>query len=315
MSQPMPEDALGRGTPVQAVGQGVPVVILNPAGNRGRTAHLRRALEKALRGGRGELVLTQAPRDGERIGREAAASGRNVVAVGGDGTVAEVANGILASGVPVAFGVVPAGSGNDYAYETLKVPRDPLRALEVALSATPVAMDVGQVNGRYFLNSLGVGLDANIAAAAEHLKRYPFMRGQTLYWASSLRELLFHYDQCPHIAVSYDDVAGERRDYAVAAVSIGPTYGGGFRINPDANPCDGYFDLCTLWKPPLLRALRLLPKVEKGQHLDQPEASHHRVKRVTMESDQLVNAHLDGEVIQARHFAAHILPGALLARC
>jgi diacylglycerol kinase (ATP) len=291
-----------------------PVVILNPKSNSGRAERLRAPLAKALAGGRGELTLTQAPRDAERLARDAATSGRDVVVVGGDGTITEAANGVLGVGAAVRLGIVPAGSGNDYAYETLKLPHNPLRALEIALNGEARAMDVGQVNGRYFLNALGVGLDANIAAAAEKLKRYPFMRGQTLYWAASLRELLFHYNLCPQLTVRYDDQPEERRVYALAAVSIGPTYGGGFRINPDADPHDGYFDLCTIWKPSLPRALRLLPMVEKGKHLREKEVARARVRHIVMEADRLIHAHLDGEVMLERRFEARILPGALLVR-
>ncbi len=291
-----------------------PVVILNPTSDRGRAGHLRHALEQALANGRGDLVVTTAPREAERLATEAGLAGRDVVAVGGDGTITEVANGVLASGRRVTLGVVPAGSGNDYAYETLRLPRDPLRALDIALTGQPLAMDVGIVNGRYFLNSLGVGIDANIAAAAEELKRLPFMRGQTLYWAASLRELLFHYDQCPELIVTRDGQIDESRLFALAAVSIGPTYGGGFRINPDADPRDGWFDLCTIWKPSLPRALRLLPMVEKGRHLTQPEVKRTRVRAVTLEAKQPIFAHLDGEVTKASHFEARILPGALLVR-
>lgn len=291
-----------------------PLVILNPQSNVGRAARLRKPLEKALAAGKGDLVLTQAPRDAERLAQEAAASGRDVVVAGGDGTINEAANGVLSSGRRVSLGIIPAGSGNDYACETLKLPRDPLRALEIALRGEPRAMDVGRVNGRYFLNAFGVGLDANIAAAAEKLKRYPFMRGQTLYWTASLRELIFHYKLCPRLTVQYDEQPSEQREYAVAAVSIGPTYGGGFRINPDADPRDGLFDLCTIWKPSLPRALRLLPMVEKGKHLREKEVARARVRHVVMESDHLIHAHLDGEVILERRFEARILPGALLVR-
>jgi diacylglycerol kinase (ATP) len=289
-----------------------PVVIFNPASKRGR--RLRGWLTRALKGGRGELVLTDAPRAGERIAEQAARAGRAVVAVGGDGTIAEVVNGILASGRRVPLGIVPAGNGNDYAYHTLDLPRDLKKALEVALTGTPVAMDAGEVNGRYFANSLGVGIDANIAAAAISLKKVPLLRGQALYWASSLRELIFHYDRCPSLTVAHDAESRDRLHYAMAAVSIGPTVGGGFRVNPGADARDGRFDLCLIVKPSQLRALRLLPKVEKGQHLGEPEVKQLRVQTVTMEADQPIYAHLDGEVITAPRFEARILPGALLVR-
>lgn len=293
---------------------GSPLVILNPRSNSGRAARLRKRLENALVGGKGDLALTGAPRDAERMARDAANSGRDIVVVGGDGTITEAANGILGAGTGVSLGVVPAGSGNDYAYETLRVPRDLRKALDVALNGQPSSMDVGVVNGRHFLNSLGVGLDANIAAAAEKLKRYPFLRGQTLYWTASLRELLFHYDQCPELTVQVDDEPAERRIFALAAVSIGPTYGGGFRINPDADPRDCLFDLCTIWKPSLPRALRLLPKVEKGKHLAEREVTRTRVRQVLLEADRPIHAHLDGEVMLERRFEVTILPGALRVR-
>lgn len=291
-----------------------PVVILNPVGNRGRAGRLRRPLERALANGRGELVITRTPQEAETAVAAAATAGRGVIAVGGDGTVAVVGNALMAAGAPVPLGVVPAGNGNDYAYETLHLPRDPLQAIEIALTGEPLAMDVGRVNGRYFFNSLGVGIDANIAAAAEALKRIPFLRGQALYWASSLRELIFHYDRCPELRVTLDGQPDEARLYALVAVSIGPTYGGGFQINPGADPRDGFFDVTVIWKPSQLRALRLLPMVEKGTHITQPEVKRARVRTVALASAKPIYAHLDGEVITAASFDATILPGALLVR-
>lgn len=314
MSEPAPRMSASGEVAEQRV-TAAPIVILNPVGANGRARRLRPLIERALHGGRGHLCLTAAPRDAVQIAREAAESGRDIIVVGGDGTIIEVAEGILTSGRRVSLGIVPAGTGNDYAFETLRLPHDPLAALERALTGTPVPMDVGAVNGRYFVNSLGVGIDANIAHTAEHIKRVPFLRGQTLYWTATLNELLLHYDRCPQLTVSYDgQPAGDTRHYALAAISIGPTYGGGFRINPLADPSDGYFDLCTMWKPPLGRALRLLPKVEKGLHLTEPEVTHTRVQHIILESDTPIYAQLDGEVITGKRFEARILPGALLVR-
>ena len=313
MSELMPASQI-QALPEDTMSGGMPVVILNPAGGRGIARKLRGPIERALAGGRGELRITAAPGDAARLAAEAARARRDVIVVGGDGTLNEAADGILSSGQPTRLGIVPAGTGNDYAYETLKLPHEPLQALEVALTGRTVAMDVGEVNGRHFLNSLGVGIDANIAAAAERLKRLPFMNGKTLYWTASLSELLFHYNGCPQLTVTYDDRVVPSQLFALAAISIGPTYGGGFRINPDADPTDGLFDLCTIWKPPLLRALRLLPMVEKGQHLNEPEVTRARVRRVILEAQQPIHAHLDGEVITAQRFEARILPAAIQVR-
>jgi diacylglycerol kinase (ATP) len=294
----------------------VPVVVMNPASNSGRTARLRPVIEQKLVGGRGELVLTERPRHGEEIGREAAKSGRPVIVVGGDGSLAEVANGMLSVQQPAAvpLGLVGAGNGNDYAWQTLKLPRDPAAALEVALSGEVVTMDAGQVNGRFFINSLSIGLDANIAAAAESLKRYPFLKGQMLYQTASIREILFHYDQCPWLRAFSDDEQVDGRLFALSAVSVGPTYGGGFRINPLADPRDGFFDLCMIAKPSKLRALQLVGIIKKGQHVGLPEVSMRRVRAVVLESREPAYAQLDGEVIQATRFEVNMLPGALRVR-
>lgn len=291
-----------------------PVVILNPVGGRGRGGRLRGPLERALAGERGELRVTSGPGDALQMAEAAARAGRDVVVVGGDGTVAEAAGGIVAAGGTAALGIVPSGTGNDYAYEALRLPREPLAALEVALTGTPRRVDVGEVNGRYFVNALGVGLDANIAATAERLKRYPWLRGQGLYWAASLSELLLRYGKCPELRVTYDGAVAPSRLYALAAVSIGPTYGGGFRINPGGDPTDGVFDVCAIWKPSLARALRLLPMIERGRHLDQPEVERRHVRHIVLEAAAPIHAHLDGEVITAARFEARILPGALRVR-
>lgn len=298
--------------PPLATPEEAPIVVLNPASRHGR--RVRSAIERALRARRGELVLTTGPSEAERIAAQAASDHRGVIAVGGDGTVAEVANGILASGQRVPLGIVPAGNGNDYAYRTLLLPTTLNAAIELAFTAPAQPMDIGQVNGRYFVNDLGVGIDANIAAAAETLKRVPFLRGQRLYLTASLEELLFHYANCPDLLVSCDGQVDARRTYALAAVSIGPTYGGGFRINPGADPRDGLFDVCLIWKPGLPRALRLLPQVQRGQHLDQPEVRHLRARSVLLEALRPIHAHCDGEVVSGERFEARILPGALFVR-
>ncbi|HLW00416.1 MAG TPA: diacylglycerol kinase family protein [Ktedonobacterales bacterium] len=292
------------------------VVILNPAANHGRATRIRPLVERALLGGRGELVLTARPRHGEEIAREAAQAGRAVIIVGGDGTLAEAANGILSAQQPatVPLGLVAAGNGNDYAWNTLKLPHDPAAALEIALEGEVAVVDVGVVNERYFVNSLGIGIDANIAAAASELKRYAFLQGQTLYWAASLREIIFHYNRCPWLTIYPDGEETDGRLYALSAVTVGPTYGGGFRINPQADIRDGLFDLCTIVKPSKLRALRLLGMVSKGQHVTQPEVHMRHVRSIVLESQEPVFAHLDGEVIKAARFEAKLLPGALRVR-
>jgi diacylglycerol kinase (ATP) len=303
-------------SPAQSVAartDALPLVILNPASNSGRAAKLRRLLERALLGGRGELALTSAPGHATQLALEAAREGRPVVVVGGDGVIHEAAGGVIESGVQVPFGVVPAGNGNDFALHVAHAPRDIGQALDLALTGPIEQIDAGVVNGHYFVNAISVGLDANVSRTAERLKPY-LLSGQALYMTSALTELLFHYDRCPTLTVQCDDGPPIRRLFALVAMSIGPTYGGGFWINPNADPQDGLFDVCMFTKPPLLRALRLLPAVEQGKHIGEPEITIVRCKRITLEAEQPANAQYDGELAQATRFEVSLLPGALALR-
>ncbi|HVU66666.1 MAG TPA: diacylglycerol kinase family protein [Ktedonobacteraceae bacterium] len=297
------------------VATGRPLVVLNPAANRGNMQqHRELARRKATEEGARYVETTRAG-EAEELARVAASEGCPVIVVGGDGSVHEVVNGLLSSGRRVPLGIVGAGSGNDFAWNTLRLSREPAAALERAFAGELVDVDAGRVNDRYFANAFSVGLDADIAVAAQHLKRWPLMSGSRLYYASSLKQLLFGYQRCPHLSIKLDD--GEwidTRRYVLLAVSNGPTYGGGFRINPAADHSDGWFHVCAIRYLPLIRALRLLPIVQKGEHAHVPEVHFFQAQKVQIESLVPVNIQMDGETAQYRSFQAEILPGALWMR-
>jgi len=301
-----------------------PIVILNPTANRGNMNFHRTLIRNRLSGEQGtqlpEYVETTRAGEAQERAMLAAKEGRSVIIVGGDGSLHEAVNGILSSGRRVSLGVIPAGSGNDYAWNTLNLPRDPVAAVERAFNGQLIDSDAGIVNGRYFANSFSVGLDADIAVTARWLKKYPLMSGERLYYTSTVRQLLFGYNKCPWLTFELDaDTAQAQQNktqtrYVLMAVTNGPTYGAGFRINPTADHTDGLFDVCTINYTPLLRALRLLPVVQKGEHSDLPEVTFYRSKTVHIESRFPVNIQMDGETTSAASFDAKILPGALWVR-
>jgi diacylglycerol kinase (ATP) len=292
-----------------------PLVVLNPAANRGHMAPFRELVRRRAIGEAAAYVETTRRGEASELAGRAAREGRPVVIVGGDGSVHEVVNGILGSGRRVPLGIVAAGSGNDYAWNTLKLPRDPTTAIERAFTGQLIDVDAGIVNGEYFANSFSVGLDADIAATAERLKHLPLMSGERLYYSATLEQLLFGYHRCPWLTLRPGD--GQRagveqaRRFLVMAVTIGPTYGAGFRICPAADCRDGFFDICTIKYIPLLRALRLLPIVRKGEHADLPEVTLCRAKSVHIEARRPVTAQMDGETGSATSYDATILPAAL----
>lgn len=294
---------------------GSPLVVLNPAANRGRTQQHRMLVRRKAIAEGAEYVETTRFGEAEELARQAAGEGRPVIIVGGDGSVHEVVNGLLASGRRVPLGIVGAGSGNDFAWNTLRLPHDPVQALERAFTGTLVDVDAGRVNGCYFANAFSVGLDADIAVAAQSLKRWPLMSGERLYYGASLKQLLFGYQRCPRLAFKLDECEWiDTSRYVLLAVSNGPTYGGGFRINPRADPTDGWFHICAIRHVPLARALRLLPIVQKGEHTGVAEAHFFQAKKIQIESLLPVNIQMDGETSSAQSYRAEVLAGALWVR-
>lgn len=295
-----------------------PLALFNPTANRGNMAAHRAAMQSRLAQERVEYVETSIAGEARERAMQAARAGQAIIVIGGDGTVNEVVNGILAAERRVPLGIVPAGSGNDFACNTLGLSRDPLVALERALHGDVIEIDVGTVNGLYFVNSFSVGLDADIAATANRLKKVPFMSGARLYYGSSLSRLLFGYHRCPWLTFHLEgaDVykQTEPHHYVLLAVTNGPAYGAGFRINPAANPGDGLLDVCAISYAPLLRALKLLPVVQRGEHGEEPEVAFYHAKTIHIESQRPVTMGVDGETSSASSFDIQILPGALSVR-
>ncbi len=296
-----------------------PIVILNPAANRGKMEQYRALLRRRLdTEPQAEYVETSKQGEAQELALKAAKEGRPVIIVGGDGSVHEVVNGMLHAGRRVPLGIVAAGSGNDYAWGALELPHDPAAAVERAFTGQLVESDAGIVNGRYFANFFSIGLDADIVVAARYMKKIPFMSGSRLYYGTTIKQLLFGYHRLPWLKLTLEGagelVEVETNRYILIAVTNGPTYGAGFRINPTASYNDGLFDVCAIRYTPLPRALKLLPVVHRGEHGELPEVTFFRARSVHIECLQPVNIQMDGETSNATSFDARILPAALLVR-
>src|SRR6266568_8275314 len=294
------------------------LVILNPAANRGKMDEHRAVVRSRADREHTEYVETTRQGEAKELAMIAAKEKRPVIIVGGDGSVHEAVNGILSSGSRVPLSIVGAGSGNDFAWNTLNLPHDPTAAIEQAFNGQLIEVDAGIVNGSYFANSYSVGLDADIAVAASRMKNVPFMSGARLYYTTTVKQLLFGYRRCPWL--SFDLEGGEHPvksaegRYVLMAITNGPTYGAGFRINPRADHTDGLFDICTITYTPLMRALKLLPVVKKGEHEGLPEVRFYHAKSINITSRDPVNVQMDGETTRAASYKAEIMPGALSVR-
>jgi diacylglycerol kinase (ATP) len=285
-------------------------VIVNPAANHGKTAELIPAVRQAaLLWNNAEVIVTDHYGQATEL---AAAFGQidTVVIVGGDGSVFEVVNGLArSSNLGVTIGIIPAGSGNDFA-KALGLPRDFAAAVDVVTRGATSPVDLGTVNGRVFVNSLAIGFDARVAHLANEIKDETRRTGIMLYLTALFRIMFGDY-YCHDVRLHFDDGDWLEKKLLLVAVNNGATYGGGFRITPDAVNDDGFLDVCVIDALPRWQVFWRLPFAIAGRHKWMKQASFYRVKTVDIESERPLPAALDGELILDKTFRIEVDPGAL----
>jgi len=299
------------------------LAIANPAAQRGRLGGLaRRWIDTAPSGADIQLIITRAPGDAQRFAQHAADRGvRRVIAIGGDGTVHEVANGLLSisSDSRPVLGVVPAGTGNDFAWAA-GLPRDPVEALGIALGNATRAFDVARVTDNrerscFMLNSIGLLLEGAINAESHRLRR---PSGFLLYLIATLRAFRHHYHA--HDCRVTIDGETQQRTLLMASIANGPRTGGGFLIAPGARPDDGRLEVLLVEPMTRLRMLTLLPAVMRGTHTTRRKVSITPGRAISIESSRPFAAHIDGELwadeqAGLTQLDVEIVPGALPVAC
>lgn len=287
------------------------LLIANPAARHGETEKLIPVIGQLL------LNLPHDMRITEGIGHAtvlaAQAEGYDlVVAAGGDGTAHEVLNGLMRhpEATRPALGLLPTGSGND-TRRTLGVSTDLAQAALELATGERRRFDVGRCNGIYFNNSFAAGLDAKVTAKAVEYKVTKGRDGLWLYLSALLNVLFTDLKSFP-LRIRFDGAEHfDPYDTLIVAVTIGPTYGGGFFITPDAIPDDGLFDVCMIDPLGLPEALVRLPFVIAGKHTRMKPVHMSRHSALVIECDQRVPAQVDGEVLLESRYEIEILPGAI----
>jgi len=280
-------------------------LVLNPSAGKGRAGGLREVVSEFLEG-RGVRPVWHVT---EGVGHAGGIvgglpEGVPVVAVGGDGTVHEVA--AACAGTGRVMGILPAGSGNDYV-KALGVGTNLRHALEVLIGGEVRDVDTAEVNGVPFNNGLGIGFDAEVAAGVAEAPVYLGGTGRYLW---SVGRLLKDF-RCHEARLTLDGRVVEARTILVA-VAIGTTYGSMFRLTPDAILDDGMFDV--IWSEEISRAevLRLIPAALRGTLAKRRKVHTARAAEVGIELAEEVPAHVDGEMLaDTRCFRARVLPGTL----
>lgn len=291
------------------------LLIANPAARSGRGAQridqAEAELQRALPAGAFTLAITERPHHAKELAA-AAQDFHTVLALGGDGLVNEVANGLMehdAARRPV-LGVIPAGSGNDYG-RAIGISTDPVHACEQLLGGTARPVDVGRVNDRWFVETLSFGLDAAIALETTSLRERTKRRGSLLYLESGFDQL-FHHLRTWDYTASFDGGEGLSGESVTFAVQLGPYYGGGFKICPAASLDDGTFSICIAHPPvSLARAVLIFLCAKGGHHRRFAQMEFRQARTVHVEFAEAPPAQVDGEQLTARTFDIAIEPGAL----
>ncbi|MDA0378714.1 MAG: diacylglycerol kinase family lipid kinase [Bacteroidetes bacterium] len=294
------------------------LAILNPVSRRGRN---RNRIPEIVAGIRqyfpeARVHMTEASGHATQLVTELGGEADLVLACGGDGTVHEVAKGMVHHGIRAPMGVLGLGSGNDFA-RALRMPTAWSDALEAISAGRIIASDAGTVEwkeeGRtqsgFFINALGVGFDAHTAVLAPRYKGYPL--GYTMAILAGLKSWIS----------GGATIRTEGRDGEVIFngrlmfVSIGNAFdsGGGYTVNPGALISDGQLDPCIVEDISVLRAVALLPKVRFGGHIGMKEVTYLRTAALHIDTDRGLPVHADGEILslQARDLDVSVLPQAL----
>ncbi len=289
-------------------------LFINPTAGRGRARQRLEPIRALFAASGFELVVHSSRAVGDMeacVHRFVAQGGKRLVVVGGDGSVHESVNGIMRAGADAAMGVVPSGTGNDFA-KACSIPLDWQRAtVELAerLSDNTSSryVDVGVMNERYFANGAGIGFDAKVTQIA---RSYRWQIGDFVYLLaifSAMRDGI----ATPEFRITGDGV--ERcGPVTLASIANGAWIGGMFHIAPPASNSDGILDVVVAEPVTRTRILGLLPKLMRGRHIAENEVSHKRVRQLRIESLEPVPSHLDGEMQPMQtEFQIRVLPGAL----
>lgn len=271
------------------------IFIVNPESAKGNAMKIIGNIEKVCKQEHieYEVCYTLAQGDATRLAQSYKDDENIIYAVGGDGTLSEVLNGVI--GTKNKIGIIPAGSGNDF-YRTVK-----------ELGKTEIESDVGVVNGKYFLNIACVGIDAEVANNVPLMKKKN-VKVKNLYTASILYTFTHFKFKQIHFKSQEKD---EKGNFTILSICNGRYYGGGYNISPKASLEDNYFDVCYINKLRLPSIINLLLKLKKGKLEQDKRTNHFKTNNITVTSEEPIRFNVDGETIENTKFEIKIIPKAI----
>jgi YegS/Rv2252/BmrU family lipid kinase len=311
----------------------LPLIIINPesAGGATREAWPKIASELATHFGSFTPKFTRHAGEGIELAANAARRGTKlIIACGGDGTISEVANGILASGSNAELGILPSGTGGDFR-KTIGIPSRASDAAKILRDGRTRQIDVGRVtflqgNGehesRYFLGVASFGMSADVirrvkSGSPEWLpaKAPRWLSGRISFGLAMVQSAV--KTQATRVILELDDEPARRLTVANLCIANARFFGGGMKIAPDAELADGKFDVISIGDLGAPRILANAPRLYLGAHLGMSEVGHALAKKLTarpLYENQRIEFEIDGELPGHLPATFQILPKALRVR-
>lgn len=280
--------------------------IYNPIAGKGKAQRFRAAIEAKLkeRGVAYHFWETTESHDGTRIARELTERGeRDIIAMGGDGTVNEVLNGLEDPG-KVNLGLIPCGSGNDFA-GAIGIPTTPEGALEILLSEQPKYTDYMECSGIRGLNIIGAGIDVEVLKRCYKAK---FLKGSLNYFVSLILSLIQF--QFYHFSAKFNGKNGNHEGLIVCACN-GKRFGGGICICPDAAYDDGMLDIVMVENVTKPMVPGALIRLSRGKILQWSHTFHERAPRLEVAFHPAATIQIDGELYENLPFDVRVIHNKL----
>lgn len=270
------------------------VFIINPASGKTDYDKIKENIIKTLENEEYEIYETKAPKEATEIASRFKNEENTVVySVGGDGTLNEVVNGIAEG--KCKLGIIPTGSGNDF-YRTLK-----------EAQTENVRLDLGKLNGRYFINIASVGMDAETCNNANKIKSK--IKLHSSYYLALIHTFLTFKSKSLKLKIDKNVYAG---DYIIAAICNGKYYGGGFKIAPVASFDDNQFDIYLVSKAGKLKLIKILLALLKSEHEKYNEVRKYTGKNITITSENNLIVNIDGEITISKNIEIEMIEDALI---
>jgi diacylglycerol kinase (ATP) len=229
------------------------------------------------------------------------------IGVGGDGTVNEIARPLV-NRKGVTIGIIPAGTGNDF-IQILGFPNRFADAdWDIFFKCKEIAMDAGYVNGMIFLNGMGLGFDAQVAAENYTEPGKVKKGGRHKYIWHIVKTLLFFREKRMTVIT---ETGRNDTDCFINTIAIGRRFAGGFLLTPKAIANDGLLDVCMIKKLSLIERFNILLKVPEGKHITDKRVNYYQTPGIVLEFSEELPFHVDGELNFSKKFDVRIIPGAL----